>query len=385
MTTTTPAPGVTGPHRRWRRLPRRRYLLLIGVVALGLAILPSRSSGAPSVLLAPPTASPGLAAAATGEVVVQTAEQLSRAMVTAVPGTVIRLTDGEYRFPTRLVASASGTAAKPITLRGSRGAMIRTGNTFGDYGLSITGDYWRVEGLTVAHASKGIVLDGSVGTVLDGVEIYDIGEEGVRFRSCSSDSVLRNSFIHDTGVNGAGYGEGAYVGSAEATWSTFGCPDAVERVALGDNTERTLIEGNVFADVPAEGVDVKEGTDSGTVRGNTFRRTGNSGQHQGDSAIDVKGDNWLIEDNTVVDSGAPWNDAGASSPSQFRDGFQTHAVATGYGTANVFHRNTVEGAIPGFGIRLSPALGNIVSCDNRAPGAALGLVGGGPKPVPCQG
>src|SRR5690606_31579059 len=31
-------------------------------------------------------------------------------------------------------------------------------------------------GLTVAHATKGIVLDGSVGTVIDGVEIFDIGD-----------------------------------------------------------------------------------------------------------------------------------------------------------------------------------------------------------------
>ena len=81
--------------------------------------------------------------------------------------------------------------------------MIRTKNASGDYGLHITGDYWRIEGLTVAHATKGIVLDGSVGTVIDGVEVYDIGDEAVHFRTCSSDGVLRNSFVHDTGRNSA--------------------------------------------------------------------------------------------------------------------------------------------------------------------------------------
>ena len=39
---------------------------------------------------------------------------------------------------------------------------------------------------------------------------------------------------------------------------------------------------------------------------------------------------------------------------------------------------------PGFGIGLYPADGNTVSCDNSAPGAALGLVGDKSKPIACQ-
>jgi hypothetical protein len=74
---------------------------------------------------------------------------------------------------------------EPITLRGSRNAILRSEDTGGDYGLSI-GDYWRIEGITVAHASKGIVLDGSIGTVIDDVEVFDIGAVGVHFRACSS-------------------------------------------------------------------------------------------------------------------------------------------------------------------------------------------------------
>ena len=90
---------------------------------------------------------------------------------------------------------------------------------------TITGDHWRIEGLTVAHATKGIVLDGSVGTVIDGVEVFDIGDEGVHFRPCSSDGVLRNSFIHDTGRNSPQYGEGVYVGSATSNWDKYECTD----------------------------------------------------------------------------------------------------------------------------------------------------------------
>ena len=109
--------------------------------------------------------------------------------------------------------------------------MLRTKNASGDYGLHVTGDHWRIEGLTVAHGSKGIVLDGSVGTVIDGVEVHDIGAEAVHFRTCSSDGVLRNSYIHDTGRTHPQYGEGVYVGSANSNWSDFECTDARERPA----------------------------------------------------------------------------------------------------------------------------------------------------------
>jgi len=343
--------------------------------------------------LAPPLAKSAPAArggngtarqSATPTIQVDSVAGIRTALESARPGDVIVVADGEYAFKPRLVASASGTAAAPITLRGSRAAVLRTKNASGDYGLSITGDFWRVEGLTVAHATKGIVLDGSVGTVIDGVEVYDIGDEGIHFRACSSDGVLRNSFVHDTGRNSAQYGEGVYVGSANSNWSQYQCTDATEGQSQGDNTERVLIEHNTFQDVTAEGADLKEGTDSGILRGNTFIRAGNSGQNSADSAVDAKGNNWIIENNSVSDSMAPWNDDGVMSPSEFADGFQSHSVFTGYGTKNVFRGNSVVGAIPGFGIGLYPKLANVATCSNTAPGAAKGLVGDNSKPSSCS-
>lgn len=199
----------------------------------------------------------------------------------------------------------------------------------------------------------------------------------------TSDGVLQNSFVHDNGRSSPQYGEGAYVGSAHSNWPKFACTDAVEGQSQGDNTERVLVQNNTFQDTTAEGVDLKEGTDAGTVRGNTFRRVGSSGKNSADSAIDAKGNNWVIEDNEVSDASAPWDDDGVSTRSEFTDGFQAHAVYDGYGTGNVFHRNRVIGEIPGFGIGLYPAGDNVVSCDNSAPGAALGLVGDGSKRADC--
>jgi hypothetical protein len=335
----------------------------------------------------PTSAPPGTAvlpAPVDGEIVVDDADTLRAALASATPGTVIRLADGEYQFKPRLVASASGTAEAPITLRGSRAAVLRTKNASGDYGLHVTGDHWRIEGITVAHATKGIVLDGSVGTVIDGVEVYDIGDEAVHFRTCSSDGVLRSSHIHDTGRNSAQYGEGVYVGSANSNWDKYQCTDSTEGVDEGDNTERVLVEDNLFEDITADGADLKEGTDSGIVRRNVFRRTGLSGQNSADSAIDAKGNGWVIEDNVVSGTDATWDDDGVAAPSEFADGYQAHSVYEGYGSGNVFRRNRVEGEIPGFGIGLYPEADNVVTCDNSAPGAALGLVGVNGQPGECS-
>ena len=323
-----------------------------------------------------------------GTISVDTVEEIRAALAEARPGDVIEVADGEYQFRPRLVASASGEPGAPITLRGSPAAVLRTKNASGDYGLHVTGDHWRIEGLTVAHASKGIVLDGSVGTVIDGVEVFDVGAEAVHFRTCSSDGVLRNSFIHDTGRSQAQYGEGVYVGSANSNWPDFECTDAVEGEPEGDNTERVLVEGNTFEDVTAEGADLKEGTDSGTLRNNTFRRVGTSGENSADSAVDAKGNNWVIEGNTVLETDAEWDDDGTMRPSEFADGLQSHSVYDGYGTGNIFRANRVVGAVPGFGIGLYPGAGNIVTCDNEAAEAGAGLVGDhgetaacGPRPL----
>lgn len=319
---------------------------------------------------------------------VDTVDEIRAAVASAAAGDVIEVADGQYQFSPRLEASASGTAEKPITLRGSRRVVLRTKNSSGDYGIWITGDHWVISGITVAHASMGIVVDGSVGTVIDGVMVDDIGGEGVHFRSCSSDGVLRNSLVAHTGRSSPKYGEGVYVGSANANWSKFACEDGLERLSGvadngADNTERVLIENNVFQDVTAEGADLAEGTDSGTLRDNIFRRTGTSGENSADSAVDARGNNWLIEGNAVSETDAPWNFDGEQRPSEFADGFQTHSAAEGYGTGNTFSGNAVDGEIPGFGFGLYPADGNTVRCDNTAPGASLGLVGDGNRPVSC--
>jgi len=310
-----------------------------------------------------PTAEPG-------ETTVRTVAELEEALEEAGPGSTITVENGVYQRDggDRWVAAASGTSSAPIVLKGTRAAILESDSPDGDYGLHITGSYWRVKGITIRNATKGIVLDGSVGTVIAAVEVRNIGDEGVHFRACSSNGVLRKSYVHDTGVESPQYGEGVYAGSANSNWGLYGCGDDGE-----DDTEGTLIKENIFRDIPAEGADLKEGTDSGTVRGNTFDNVGFSGENSADSAVDAKGNNWQVISNTVK-----------NSTGDFADAFQSHTVYDGYGEDNFFDRNNVVGDIPGFGFGFYPEAGNVATCDNTAPGAELGLVGANGDPVPCE-
>ncbi len=116
----------------------------------------------------------------------------------------------------------------------------------------------------MADSAKGIVLDGSNHDVMSGVTVTGIGDEGVHFRDCSSDDTLTGSIVENTGLASPQYGEGAYVGSANSNWSLYNCIDG------RDNSERDVVSNNTFRNNAAEGADLKEGTDSGTLTGNTF-------------------------------------------------------------------------------------------------------------------
>ncbi|RKS67963.1 parallel beta helix pectate lyase-like protein [Motilibacter peucedani] len=337
------------------RLPVLRPLVALGAVAA-------------LVTAAAPAAN---AATARAQVVrVATSAQLVAALAHARPGDVVSLADGTYDTHRGFTASRNGTAREPITLKGSRRAVVTGGGVSGHYGLWITGDHWRVVGLTVARADKGIVLDGSVGTVIDSVDVHDVGAEGIHFRSSSSDGVVRRSTVRRTGRVKAQFGEGVYVGSAHTNWRSkhkgvrFG-----EHGGHGpDRSDRVVVERNAFSDTTAEAVDVKEGTTGGVIRANTFRNTAYAGGQFADSWVDVKGNGWTVSGNRGT---GPATACPTAAPC--RDAFQVHSVLPGWGTGNLFAGNTVQGGVPGYVVAVEPAdpaLGTVVRCDDT--GAAAG-------------
>ncbi|MHA7209795.1 Ig-like domain-containing protein [Arthrobacter sp. MDT1-65] len=298
------------------------------------------------VVAAAPAAVPAPAAVLPAVLQVSTAAGLKSALATARPGAVIQLRDGRYVGAFK--ASASGTATAPITLRGSRNAVLTSGSVSSGYGLHVTGSHWRIEGLSVASAAKGIVLDGSRNTVISGVDVGTIGAEAVHFRAGSTDGALLGSFIHDTGLKQPAYGEGVYVGSARSNW-TGGVPDRSDRIS---------VRGNRISNTAAEGVDIKEGTTGGVVAGNVFTNSGVSGANDADSWIDVKGNGYRIEGN--------------SGSGTKLDTIQVHSVLAGWGVNNVITGNAVLGGVPGYEVWVQSAkLGTTVTC--KPSGAVRGL------------
>lgn len=304
----------------------------------------------------PPAESTAAPRPAAGAVTVSTAAELSAALVAARPGQTIRLNDGAYTG--NFVAAASGTDAHPITLTGSRAAVLSSGSLKSGYGLHITGSYWHVSGLSVAQSAKGIVLDGSVHTVLSNVDVGNIGSEAVHFRANSTDCTIRDSEIHDTGLAKPGFGEGIYVGSAKSNWKTV-----MGSAATPDRSDRVLISNNRVSRTAAEGIDIKEGTTGGKITGNSFSEAGISGANSADSWVDVKGNGYTVTGN--------------SGSTTKLDALQVHNVLEGWGRDNSFAGNTVLGGVPGYEVWIqSGDLGNTVRCQ-------AGTAGRGLTNIPC--
>lgn len=241
---------------------------------------------------------------------VSTAAQLKAALTAAVPGDTIHLADGTYT--NNFKATVPATASARITLTGSAGAVLTAG---GGYGLHLNGaSYWTVRGITVSGGQKGIVADSANGVVIDSVTVHDLDMEGVHFRKSSSDGVIKNSRIYDTGHNGRGMGEGVYVGTAGD---------------LSDNSDRVqILDNTIGPDVGGENVDIKEGTTGTRIVGNTFDGSGLTGANYDDSWVDVKGNDVLVEGN--------------HGSRTTNNGYETHTQQSGWGCGTVFRDNTSD-------------------------------------------
>ncbi|WP_369245865.1 right-handed parallel beta-helix repeat-containing protein [Streptomyces sp. R41] len=266
-------------------------------------------------LLAATTASVGAAltappAEAAQVIEVSTAAQLKSALTSASPGDTIHLADGTYtgNFKTSTAASSGSR----ITLTGSSKAVLKAS---GGYGLHLNGaSYWTVQGLTVTGGQKGIMIDSAKGVVVDAVTVHGLDMEGVHFRNSSTDGMIKNSKIYDTGNDGRGMGEGVYVGTAGGT---------------SDRSDRVQITGNTIGpDVGGENVDIKEGTTGARITGNTFDGSGLTGANYDDSWVDVKGNDVLVENN--------------KGRSTTNDGYETHTQQSGWGCGTVFRSNTSD-------------------------------------------
>ena len=281
---------------------------------------------------------------------VSNAAELIEVLAGAGPGDVIRLADGRYEGT--FVASTSGTPDAPIWLCGSRDAVLDAGGIRGGYVLHLDGaTHWRLVGFSVSNGQKGVMADGTVGSVIQDLSVSGIGDEAVHLRRHSTDNLVIGNEISDTGNRRDKFGEGVYIGTAVSNWCTI-------TDCLPDRSDRNVIAQNTIRDTTSEAVDIKEGTTGGLLVGNTFD---GSGTTAADSWVDVKGTAWTIRGNR-----------GTNTP---LDGFQTHQIEDRWGERNLFEQNrTTSGATadkdgdPGYAIALRPAGDNVVACDNVVTG-----------------
>jgi hypothetical protein len=281
---------------------------------------------------------------------VTNASELEDALANAQPGDHIFLADGTYKG--LFVAEHDGAADNRIWLCGARNANIDGGDFEDGYALHVTADYWLIEGITITNALKGVMLDDADHNVLDGIAVHAIGHEEVHFRTHSSDNVIKNSDIYDTGLKKEKFGEGVYIGSAVSNWERYTDGDP-------DKSDRNKVIGNHIWNTTSENIDIKEGTSNGIVDGNILDGSKLTGA---DSWVDLKGSYYVVTGNT-----------GTNSP---EDGFQTHVINNlDWGKHNTFDHNIAEGNGEGFGFYVHDpdTSDNTVLCNNDVTAAEKGF------------
>jgi hypothetical protein len=293
---------------------------------------------------------------------VTTSSQLTNALNNAVAGQTIQLADGVYTASAgfRVPAGRHGTANNPITIVGSRNAVLTTGNNNQSNCLWLQGNnYWALKGFTARTGKKGIMIDSSFYTTVDSVRVVSIGEEGIHLRKYSSYCTIKNCSIDSIGIVTPDFGEGIYIGSAVSNWCEY------TNCGLDTCNYNKVFKNQFGTYIRAENIDVKEGTCCGVIQENNFNGAGLANQNSGDSWMDVKGNYYRVETNTGINS--------------LTDGIQTNIRYAGYGNFNTFNNNTFNVNAIGYGFRIQTsnsngtALNNVVCNNNTITNASLGI------------
>ncbi len=333
------------------------YYIIFWVTLLGCSKSDSSTPPTPPPPPPPPVTIPDRV------VNVSTAVQLKAALLDARPGDEIIMADGTYLGKFVIGSTVNGTAAKPIILRGSRNAILNAESIQTGYVLHLQASYWKIKGLTLTNGLKGLMTDGANYNIIDSIKVHTIGEEGIHLRKFSSGNTVQNAEVSNVGLKTPDYGEGIYIGSAKSNWATYtnGNPDKCD--------SNKILNNKLGPSITAECIDVKEGTTAGIIRGNEFDASGITGANSGDSWIDVKGNNYLIESNSGFNPGG----------TIFKDGYQVHVAIAGWGNYNEFKNNVCTVNAPGYGfnIQLSgsngSSTGNKVYNNNTVTGATAGI------------
>jgi parallel beta-helix repeat protein len=291
----------------------------------------------------PPTSAAGCPSSGYRRVVnVANAYALANALSAAQPGDQIQLASGTYSG-TINVTGKIGTVTDSITLCGPSTAIIS-----GSFNIT-DARYWRFQGFQIKNGWIGIYAKNLDNSRISGLEVSNVGQEGIMLWNGSNNNVLSKNWIHDTGKTAPQYGEGFYIGQGQSGAT------AAQRAADFNQ----MLNNKIGPNVTAEHFDVKLGTQGNIVKGNKHDGTGfNVIWSNGDvtaALVIMDGSNQRLEADSVTN-------LLDSDPNNWAV-FRTYA-----GTGTIVTKNVVIG--PTTAKRLydkDHASGTIVKCDNVKP------------------
>jgi len=266
---------------------------------------------------------------------VDTASELEDALEDASAGDKIVIASGTYEGNFKL--ETGGSQNKPIWIVGesSTNMPILDGDDHNNSTtLAIDGEdaggisYVYVENIKVTNARTGIAVDQADYVTIDDVEVYEVGQSAIHLRDGSQYNIIKNSYIHDTGLYNVKFGEGVYIGSDYTKW-----PGGSSSSEYDPAVDYAQILNNVIGpNVTAEHIDVKEGSSYAYIIGNTFDAEGmNDIINGGLSFIDFKGNYAEAAHNT----------GDQNDNEYFENAFEINEKSTGWGAYNDIHDNTI--------------------------------------------
>jgi hypothetical protein len=130
-------------------------------------------------------------------------------------------------------------------------------------------DHWIFQGFTIRDGFQGYYAVQVTNTRLRNLEIYNIGQEAVHWNCQSTDNVLEQSWIYNTGLTKPSSGEAVYDGTHPPSRKSV-CGNESPDVSA-----RNQVLNNRFGpNVRAEDVDVKPDARDGLIEGNVSDGTG---------------------------------------------------------------------------------------------------------------
>ena len=239
-------------------------------------------------------------------------KNIQKAIYLAMPGDNIILLPGIYLQD--IVTSRDGGLGKPITIEGSRDAIIKGGGSA--HVVEVNHDNIKLKGFTIdghftsdlnkkSYRDKLVYVTGQIpGKGVKNFSMFDMdiknaGGECVRLRYLVTQSEIANNKISSCGVadfvfkDGGKNGEGIYVGTAPEQRN-----DKKNPTNDIDQSNSNWIHHNDFNTKGNECVDIKEGSSENIVEYNNC--TGQIDPESG--GLDSRGNNNIFRLNTIFDN-----------------------------------------------------------------------------------